>query len=183
MRKFLPQLNEKEEQILSSYLTTHTSPVGTLLVEMGSEQQELYFLDAGICEVYQQFTLGRRLFAVRIGVLRAPVMAGELNLIQEGKRMATVIVAQEAQYRVLTGEAYAKLKQEQPVIAVYLLEAIGRTLGERQRNGQQRQLHKIIGDALSSEMVLNNIEKFIGHVIPCPPALAEKLFRQADDIL
>lgn len=176
MQHYLPELTVPEVELFKNYLSTHTAPVGTVLVELDDDNRDLYFIESGIAEVYQKFTLGDQLFALQVGTLKAPVMLGEANLLLGAKRNATIIVAKEMVYFRLTYKDYLEIRKEHPEIALKLLERLGQLASSRYLGMQKTLMERFLAEVPAPRQGIKYLERFMGSVRPCSPELAEKIF-------
>ena len=176
MQQLIPGLTGPEQEMIDQYVTRHQAPKGTILVELGSADRDLFFLRSGTCEVYQKFKLGSKLFALRVGMIEAPAILGEANLLLGEKRNATIIISKDMEYNKLSPESFEKLKAEQPAIALKLLEAIGSAVSRRFLHMQRSLLDKFLAEEPAPSKGLEYLKKFMGNAHPCSPELAKKLF-------
>lgn len=176
MHNLLPNLNPSELEVFAKYLTNHQVSKGTILVELGSSERDLYLLISGTCEVYQKFKLGAQLFALRVGALEAPSILGEANLLLSEKRNATIIVSKDMIYHKLSPEDFDRLKVEHPAIAIKLLEEIGSAVSKRFLTMQKTLMDKFLAEEPRPSKGLDYLKKFMGNAHPCSAELARKLF-------
>lgn len=176
MQHFLPNLSIEEVEKFKNYLSSHTAPVGTVLVELGSDSRDLYFLESGACEVYQKFTIGGELFALRVGSLTPPVILGEANLLLDTKRNATIIVSKEMIYYRLRYEDFCTLRKEEKDITIKLFEQIGQLVTERFLGMQQKLVTQFLEETPRPTAGIKYLSRYMGNVMPCSPELARKIF-------
>ena len=176
LKEFIPTLSDAEEAILDGYLTKQKAQTGSILVELGSDDRDLFFLSTGVCEVYQKFMLGRQLFALRVGVLKAPVMLGEANMLLGEKRNATIIISQDMLYKKLSYAAFEEIKEKHKELAIKMLEQFGVVASKRFLNWQQLMMDRFLEAAPQPVMGMKYLKKFMGNAHPCSPELAAKLF-------
>jgi CRP-like cAMP-binding protein len=176
MQHFLPELTLQEVESFKNHLSAHTAPMGTVLVELGSDNRDLYFLETGSCEVYQKFTIGSKLFALRVATLTPPIMLGEANLLLGTKRNATIIVSSEMVYYRLGYQDFCALKEDHKDIAIKLLECIGRLTTQRYLDMQKKLVDRFLAQMPQPTEGIKYLSRFMGNVMPCTPELARKIF-------
>lgn len=177
MQQLLAGCTDSDIDAIKRYMVTRKAATGTILVEMGATDRDMYILEEGGCEVYQQVMMAGKPFAMRVGKIEAPALLGEANLLMGEKRNATVIVSKDTTCRVLSHTAYQKMKEENPALAVKLLEAINIQVSRRFLDSQKLWMEKLISTSPSPEMGLDYLKKILGNVTPCSPGLAKKLFK------
>ena len=176
MKAFFPSLTPEEGNVVQGYTSSHQAKVGTILVELGSDDRDLYLLKSGSCEVYQKFRLGEKLYALRVGNLEAPLVLGEANLLLGEKRNATIIIAQELEYYKLTLKDYELLKTQHPAIAIKVLEEIAKVSSRRFLGFQKLLMERFLAEEPRPSGGIQYLKKFVGQVYPCSAELAKKLF-------
>lgn len=176
MQHFVPELTLEEVERFKNYLSAHTAPVGTVLVELGSNDRDLYLLETGNCEVYQKFAMGEDLFALRVANLSPPMMLGEANLLLGTKRNATIIVSKEMVYYKLTHHDFMRIRAEEKDIAIKLLERIGQLVTERFLDMQKKLVDRFLAETPMPTQGIKYLRRFMGNVMPCSPELARKIF-------
>jgi len=81
---------------------------------------------------------------VELAILRTGDFFGELSLVDDGPRSATVDAIEETQALRITRMVVGVLAGVQPSAAIHLLAAIGRSLVNRLRAGNQKYLDLIL---------------------------------------
>lgn len=176
MKDFFPELNEEETAQLEPFLMAKSATVGTILVELGSTDRDLYLLKSGACEVYQKFCIGQKLFALRVGTLGGPVILGEANLLLGEKRNATIIVSKDMEYFKLSHENFNTIRKEHAGLTIKLLDELGKVACRRYLGMQKAMMERFLMEEPSPTKGLDYLKKFIGNVHPCSRELAKKLF-------
>lgn len=176
MQQFLPELTIQEVESLKNYLSAHVASVGTVLVEMGDDDRDLFFLETGNCEVYQKFTMGKQVFALHVGTLNAPVIMGEANFLLDTTRNATIIVSSEMVYYRLSYNDFCVLKEQHKEVAITLLEGIGKQVSERFLDMQKKLVDRFLVQLPQPSEGIKYLNRFMGNVTPCSPELAHKIF-------
>jgi CRP-like cAMP-binding protein len=176
MQHYLPDLTVEEVELFKNFLSAHTAPLGTILVELGDDDRDLYFIESGLGEIYQKFTLGENLFALQVGTLKPPAMLGEANLLLGTRRNATIIVSKEIVYFRLSYEDFCAIKTEHPALAIKLLERVGQLATTRFLDMQKSLVDRFLAEIPAPRQGIKYLERFMGSVRPCSPELARKIF-------
>ncbi len=178
LEKLIPGLTPEEGQILKPYFKAKTAPVGSILIEYGQTDRDLYFLISGNYEIYRKVKYSNRLAALKVASLEAPLLLGEGNLLLQQERNATILVSRQAKYFMLEYDDFLKIRSEHPLIAIKLLEYAGHVMTKRFNELQNMVFTKLISNSPTLEIAKDRLKKFIasGDVVPCSPELAKKLF-------
>ncbi len=178
LEKLIPGLTPEEGQILKPYFKAKTAPVGSILIEYGQTDRDLYFLISGNYEIYRKVKYSNRLAALKVASLEAPLLLGEGNLLLQQERNATILVSRQAKYFMLEYDDFLKIRSEHPLIAIKLLEYAGHVMTKRFNELQNMVFTKLISNSPTLEIAKDKLKKFIasGDVVPCSPELAKKLF-------
>ena len=99
-------------------------PAGTILMREGAVGKELVVLIDGEVDVTQGST--------RIATRAGGDFVGELALVTQRPRTATVTATSEIRVLVVTAGAFQRLLHDVPTIAVKVLKAVGERLGPEQ---------------------------------------------------
>ena len=183
LEKLLPELQPDDVKVLESACVMRSAPIGTVLIEQGSTNRDLFFLVSGGYEVYQKVSMAHRYFAIKIASLSGPLVFGEVNFLTATERSATVLISREAKYLRLPYEAAEKVCDEHPRIAINLYRATSRTVAERLIAHQQKIMERMIANASQPTQALLLMQQYIGEAKVCPPELAAKLFNIHDNTL
>lgn len=104
-------------------------PAGRVLCREGEAGHEFFVIESGSVSVS---TGGQD-----VATLGPGDFFGELALLDAGPRTATVTAATDAQLLVVSRQEFAGLLEEEPLVAVRMLPAIGARLRQRTPAGQQ----------------------------------------------
>lgn len=99
-------------------------PAGTVLMREGAVGKELVVLIDGEVDVTQGST--------RVATRSGGDFVGELALVTQRPRTATVTATSEIRVLVVSASAFQRLLRDVPAIAVKVLKAVGERLGPEQ---------------------------------------------------
>ncbi|MCU0658254.1 MAG: protein phosphatase 2C domain-containing protein [Polyangiaceae bacterium] len=119
-------LNYKERSALLSIITTRHFPLGAAIVQEGSQGEDLYILMQGRVVVEKA--------GQRIGELASGAYFGEMGLVDNAPRSATVRVLDAAECMVITRADMMTMMRREQMMAVKLLWSFVQTLSERLRH-------------------------------------------------
>ena len=141
--------HEESMQKLESITRLVRVPAGTTVIREGEVGSEMYVVFRGQVEIKKQTRAGDDYTVVRLDATQN-VFFGELALVDDDKRSATVMATEDSEFLVITKKEFAKLGDEYPGIALPITRAIARILAGRLRKTTGDML--TIFDALVSEI-------------------------------
>jgi CRP/FNR family transcriptional regulator, cyclic AMP receptor protein len=124
-------------------------PAGTTIIKEGEVGSEMYIVFRGQVEIKKQTRAGDDYTVVRLDATQN-VFFGELALVDDDKRSATVLATEDSEFLVITKKDFARLGDTHPEIALPVTRAIARILAGRLRKTTVDML--TIFDALVSEI-------------------------------
>ena len=129
--KLLAELDLTEIGILAEHLEQRTYAPGAIIIEEGAPADSLYFLLAGSVDV--SVVRGGDGIATILASIDAGNVFGELALLGDHPRTASVIAASPARVLELSAAGLAAVIRHNPEIRAKLLSGVGRSLSERLR--------------------------------------------------
>ncbi|MGH8582988.1 MAG: Crp/Fnr family transcriptional regulator [Gammaproteobacteria bacterium] len=129
-----PELGREDIDVLSKAGTLKSFPRNTLLISEGDPSNELYIIVAGKVRVYASEADGKE---VTLSLEGPGQYFGELGLIDDAPRSASVVTTEPSKLVVLTKNDFQRCLGEHPAIALKLLHFLVqqvRTLTERLKN-------------------------------------------------
>ncbi len=129
--KLLAELDLTEIGILAEHLEQRTYAPGAIIIEEGAPADSLYFLLAGSVDV--SVVRGGDGIATILASIDAGNVFGELALLGDHPRTASVVAASPARVLELSAAGLAAVIRHNPEIRAKLLSGVGRSLSERLR--------------------------------------------------
>ena len=126
LQKLLPSAGQIENFI--NYLERQEVQEYHILINQGDPPDCMYFIDSG--EVTTRLQISKGNF-IRLKSQQGGTMVGEMGLFLNQSRTATVVVSKPSVVYRLSLLEYNRMKQEDPQLAFYLYEWIGRVLSAR----------------------------------------------------
>ncbi|MFW5643594.1 MAG: cyclic nucleotide-binding domain-containing protein [Alkalispirochaeta sp.] len=122
---------------------------GETIINEGDLGSEMYIVHTGAVEIKKRTRAGDDYTVV---ILKAEynVFFGELALIDDDKRSATVVATEDSEFLVITKEDFVRLGDENPSIGLPVTRAIAKILASRLRKTTVDML--TLFDALVSEI-------------------------------
>jgi CRP-like cAMP-binding protein len=128
-------------------LTSETR--GTVMIREGDVGAEMYIVYRGAVEIQKRTRAGDNYTVVRLSS-EDNVFFGELALVDDDKRSATVIATEDSEFIVISKTDFVKLGDERPDIGLPITREIAKILASRLRKTTGDML--TIFDALVSEL-------------------------------
>jgi SulP family sulfate permease len=126
LKKLIPSAEQVERFI--NYLERQEAQEYHILINQGDPPDCMYFVDSG--EVTTRLQISRGNF-IRLKSQQGGTMVGEMGLFLNQSRTATVVVSKPSVLYRLSLQAYNRMMQEDPQLAFYLYQWIGRVLSVR----------------------------------------------------
>ena len=127
-----------EISALSQRFRRETYAAGKPVFHEGEPGDEVFLIAKGTASVFIKQPGGN----IRLATFAAGTVFGELALLDEGKRSASVIADEELVCYGLTKLSFAALAKEAPAVAIRLVSALGRELSARLR-AANRTIHQL----------------------------------------
>jgi sulfate permease, SulP family len=123
---------------IEPYLKRASYPAGAMVFREGEVGSEMLIVTKGTASAYLQLPKTN----IRLATFAPGTIFGELAILDEGVRSATVVADKELVCRALTTANFAELSTASPVVAIRLLAAIARELSGRLRVAN-RTIHQL----------------------------------------
>lgn len=128
------QFTPQQWEVLATYMQPFALQQGQSLIEQGSADQTLYFIESGTLSVHYQDDKGR----VRLAMVAAGSMVGEGAFFSRLPRSATVQASNACKLWCLTALRFKELSNRHSPIALELALAMGGVLAKRLYNRPKR---------------------------------------------
>jgi glutaminase len=123
-------LTDAELSVLAPLLKRRSYPKGKILVHLGDDASELFFLARGHVSVMVELVSGA---SKRLAAFSAGMAFGEMAIIDRSPRSATIIADTEVDCDLLHLEDFEKLGASHPAIKIKLLENLSLGLSRKLR--------------------------------------------------
>ncbi len=120
-------LSKEELGVVLAKFKKRTVEKDTILFKEGSQGDELFLIESGTVEVY----LTRGEITILLAELKEPSFFGEMALLTEKTRSATVKTKTDCQFLVMKKQDLIDIYENNHRVAAKLLLAIGEILSER----------------------------------------------------
>ncbi|MDW5441236.1 cyclic nucleotide-binding domain-containing protein [Polaromonas sp. SM01] len=128
------QFSPQQWEILASYMQPFSMQQGQTLIEQGTADQTLYFIESGTLSVHYEDDKGR----VRLALVAAGTVIGEAAFFSRLPRNATVQAANACKLWSLTALRFKELGNRHSPVALELSLAMAAVLAKRLYNQPKR---------------------------------------------
>ena len=111
----LPELESEEISQLLDYSEFRNKAPGHILINQGTKDQNLYLVLSGDLAIFQKIRLDYGQIVFRTGAFPGPAMVGEVNLLLQNERTATVLGVSEVNLFILFEEKYKEMEVNDPL--------------------------------------------------------------------
>lgn len=121
------ELPEEDLQAVSNLAATRTYPKNTIIISEGDDSDSLYAVLSGKVKVYLSDDDGREII---INILGEGEYFGELALLDDAPRSASVMTLEETKLVVISKSAFENCLSKNPQLSLHII----RELSKRMRN-------------------------------------------------
>jgi SulP family sulfate permease len=126
----LVSFSESQIATIASRLVREVKGKGSVVFHEGDPGRNLMMITKGTASAYVQLPSGGK---IRLATFGPGTIFGELALLDEGPRSATIIADDSLICYSLSKDDFAVLANEEPAVAIKLLASLGRELSGRLR--------------------------------------------------
>lgn len=120
-------LNPSQLELLTSGSARRSYPRGRTIVSEGEPSQSMYILLAGRAKVQRSDSEGKE---VILAVLGSGEFFGEMSLIDDAPRSASVVTLESCEFMAVSKEAFKAMLQQSPEVSMALMRGLVRRLRE-----------------------------------------------------
>jgi CRP/FNR family transcriptional regulator, cyclic AMP receptor protein len=141
--------NEGYLETFLQYCRIKPFPNDSVIIKEGDVGTEMYIARTGSVEIQKRTRAGDQYTVLRLDAGQN-IFFGELAMIDDDKRSATVITKEESEFLVITKKDFLKLGNENPSIGLPVTRAIAKIIASRLRKTTMDMM--TIFDALVQEI-------------------------------
>ncbi len=131
-------LSSDELDVLWEYMTSQTYPAGGMVFSEGDRGDRLYIVKSGLVEIVKKCP-DEHSGTVRLALRGPGEIIGEMAVIEESPRFATVVCVEPTELAVMSRQDFMKLVAARPDLALQIL----RVLVERVKETDITRLHEL----------------------------------------
>jgi len=124
-------LSDKEIELLTQKSNTRTHPKNTVIVNEGDTSDSLYLILSGTVKVFLGDANGKEII---INVLKEGDYFGELAIIEESNRSASIMTTEKATFAILSKASFKEILSQHPEMAFRLLKYLACRVRELTHN-------------------------------------------------
>lgn len=140
----------EECEVLSNAVTQKTLKAGEVLFEPDTKDETLYLLVSGKLEVIKVLSGDT---TIRIDVLKAGSMTGELSFIDGKTHTMRLVAKQDSEVLALHKDAFEALVEEHPMLSYHVMRSILRYthIMQRKVNAKYLEMHRMIQNQYTAQ--------------------------------
>jgi CRP/FNR family transcriptional regulator, cyclic AMP receptor protein len=135
-------LSDADMQAISSLAVTRSFPKNTLVICEGDTSNSLYVVLSGKVKVFLSDEEGKE---VTLNLQGAGEYFGELAILDEAPRSASVMTVEDTKLAILSKTAFEKCMGQHPTIALTVMRGLARRLRELTENVRSLALMDVYG--------------------------------------
>jgi CRP/FNR family cyclic AMP-dependent transcriptional regulator len=134
--------SDGDMEAVSDLVVTRSFPKNTLVICEGDQSDSLYFILSGKVKVFLSDEEGKE---VTLNMQTAGDYFGELAILDEAPRSASVMTVEETKLAILSKSAFDKCMEEHPAMALVIMRGLARRLRELTENVRSLALMDVYG--------------------------------------
>lgn len=142
-------LSEEELQTIESHAVPRNYRKNTVIIEKGDESASLYVIVSGKVKVYVADDQGKEIV---LNIQGPGAHLGELALLGDSRRTASVMTLEDAKFLVITKQAFLACLSKHPGIALNLIRALVGRVRALTNNVSSLALQDVYGRVASTLM-------------------------------
>ncbi len=131
---FAPALNPQQWELLGSYMQSLDLPAGRPLIDQGTQDRSIFFIESGALSVHVMGSDGQ----LQLAILNPGSVVGEGAFFSRLPRTANVVATGACRIWRLTPIRFAEMANRQPAVALELALALGAVIARRMVNKPRR---------------------------------------------
>ena len=131
---FALTLNVQQWETLAGYLQPIATGVGDVLIEQGTHDRSVYFLESGAISVHRVSSKEQ----MKLAVLMPGSVVGEGSFFSREPHSANVVVTGAGRVWRLTAIRFAEMSNRQPNMALDIAMALGAVIAKRMAHRSKR---------------------------------------------
>ena len=174
--KILPSLTAEEVDQFLTYLEFREAAIGSILVSQGETDRDLYLLLNGAYSVFSKFRVNLTSVAMNTANFPGPGLLGEVNLVLDSTRTATVVAREACAYLYLSKDAFDRMTAEAPQIGIMIVTTVASIIHGRSENTRRVMYTNLISESPSVPVGISRIGRWMGKWTRVSDDISTKLF-------
>ncbi len=172
----IPDLETDEVATLVEIMEQRHAQAGTIMLSQGDSDSHLLLLLNGEFSVFYKCRVNLTTVAMNIGNFSGPGLLGEVNLVLQASRTATVVSRTEADYLFLDAEAYNRIIHEHPRIAIKIVTNIASLIQNRSERTRRTMYQNLIKESPNPSVGISRLGRWLGKWTRVSEDMSKRLF-------
>lgn len=174
--KVLPALDAAEVDTLLQMAEQKQAPSGSIILAQGETNRDLYLTLNGSFSAFYRCRVNLTSVAMNIANFPGPGLLGEIHLVLDTTRTATVIARETCDYLYLTKETFDQLCEQHPQIGIKIITETASLIHTRAENTRRAMYSNLISESPSVPVGLARLGRWLGKWTRVSDDIAGKLF-------
>ena len=175
-KQVVADLETDEIEILVEIMEQRHAEAGTIMLSQGDRSNHLLLLLNGDFSVFSKFRVNLTSVAMNTNNFSGPGLLGEVNLVLQATRTATVVSRSECDYLFLDMDRYNKIVAEHPRIAIKLVTKIASIIQNRGDTMRRIMYQNLIKDSPNPMIGISRIGFWLGKWTRISDDMSRRLF-------
>ncbi|MDC3124386.1 cyclic nucleotide-binding domain-containing protein [Gammaproteobacteria bacterium] len=175
-QQVIADLELDEIETLVEIMEQRHAEAGTIMLSQGDRSNHLLLLLNGDFSVFSKFRVNLTSVAMNTNNFSGPGLLGEVNLVLQATRTATVVSRSECDYLFLDMDSYNKIVVEHPRIAIKLVTKIASIIQNRGDTMRRIMYQNLIKDSPNPMIGISRIGFWLGKWTRISDDMSRRLF-------
>ena len=175
-QEVIADLETAEVETLVGIMEQRYAKAGTILLSQGDTGSDLLLLLNGDFSVFYKARVNLTSVAMNTGNFSAPTLLGEVNLVLQATRTATVVSRSECDYLYLDMDNYNKIVADHPRIAIKLVTKIASIIHNRGDNMRRTMYQNLIKESPNPSIGISRLGRWMGKWTRISDDMSQRLF-------
>ncbi len=176
-QQVIADLEPAEVETLVGIMEQRHAEAGTIMLSQGDTSNHLLLLLNGDFSVFSKFRVNLTSVAMNTNNFSGPGLLGEVNLVLQATRTATVVSRSECDYLFLDMDSYNMIVIEHPRIAIKLVTKIASIIQNRGDIMRRTMYQQLISESPNPMVGISRIGFWLGRWTRISDDMSRRLFK------
>ena len=176
-QQVIADLEPAEVETLVGIMEQRRAEAGTIMLSQGDTSNHLLLLLNGDFSVFSKFRVNLTSVAMNTNNFSGPGLLGEVNLVLQATRTATVVSRSECDYLFLDMDSYNMIVVEHPRIAIKLVTKIASIIQNRGDIMRRTMYQQLISESPNPMVGISRIGFWLGRWTRISDDMSRRLFK------
>ena len=176
VQQVIEDLEPAEVEELLGVMEQRHAQAGTIMLSQGNTGSDLLLLLNGDFSIFYKARVNLTSVAMNTNNFSGPGLLGEVNLVLQATRTATVVSRSECDYLFLDMDSYNKIVAEHPRIAIKLVTKIASIIQNRGDTMRRIMYQNLIKDSPNPMIGISRIGFWLGKWTRISDDMSRRLF-------